>query len=215
MALFTRPAAPTRLRSWRSAKTAFSRVFQFQCAYCETTEYSGGSYRSFQVDHFRPKSKAEFRILEHAWENLYYACPDCNSLKKDFWPSEGQTEIGYTLIDPCREDPFVHVGVDQDGVPRALNSHGRCIIEVFGFDIRPELQRRWVWRDRLIREIAEVEDALAKAQQRPAASAVIDAKLLAQRLNKLTGMYKLCFLGWDTRPTGKRLWPGRPQSTTR
>ena len=205
MARYVRGNAPAGLRSWRRAKPALSRVFRFECAYCETTEFACGSYRTFHVDHFRPKSKAGFRGLENEWSNLYYCCPDCNCMKGAFWPTPAQEALGYSMVDPCLEDPFDRdVRRSLNGEPEALTRRGRCMIEVLGFDLRVELRARWAWRAELVREMAEVEDAVRRAKKRAGPRSAADAHALETRLEKLERTYMLVFLGWDTRARSRR-----------
>jgi hypothetical protein len=58
----------------------------YQCVYCAIHESCFGGSRNFHVEHYRPKSKTEFKKLENDIKNLFYACPICNTFKGDDWP---------------------------------------------------------------------------------------------------------------------------------
>jgi hypothetical protein len=69
------------------------------------------------LDHFRPKSKPEYKHLRNNPHNLLYACSPCNSLKGDDWPAYGlkgtiKGRSGY--IDPflANRRDFFDVGKD-------------------------------------------------------------------------------------------------------
>ena len=59
-----------------------------QCVYCSIHEKPWGGIDHYHIDHFRPKSKAEFEHLICDICNLFYACPVCNRFKSDDWPGE-------------------------------------------------------------------------------------------------------------------------------
>lgn len=64
------------------------KMSRFSCAYCTITE-SENPGATFNIDHFRPASL--FHNLESTCSNLRYACPRCNSYKRQRWisPEEG------------------------------------------------------------------------------------------------------------------------------
>lgn len=57
-----------------------------QCVYCAIPDASLGGLRSFHIEHYKPKSK--FKDLENDINNLFYACPICNTFKSNDWPAE-------------------------------------------------------------------------------------------------------------------------------
>ncbi len=57
----------------------------YSCTYCTVSE-SESSGATFNIDHFRPQTY--FPSLKDVCTNLRYACPRCNSYKKDNWISE-------------------------------------------------------------------------------------------------------------------------------
>ncbi len=54
-----------------------------RCAYCDGHPIA--AMGEAQIDHFRPKSRAEFYGLVCAWENLFLICSACNKAKLDKW----------------------------------------------------------------------------------------------------------------------------------
>lgn len=79
---------PTKGSHYREWKEDLSIEGRGQCVYCAINNYSFGGIRNFHVEHYKPKSKEEFAILEHDYQNLYYACSICNCFKGDDWPNE-------------------------------------------------------------------------------------------------------------------------------
>ena len=53
------------------------------CAYCDGFPMSDTGQE--QIDHFRPKSRAEFYELVCSWENLFLICSACNLAKREKW----------------------------------------------------------------------------------------------------------------------------------
>lgn len=69
-----------------------------RCAYCD--DYPLGT-REDSIDHYRPKSIPDFYALVCKWENLYYACGNCQSFKGEHWSHEtlliAPDESGYSF----------------------------------------------------------------------------------------------------------------------
>ena len=57
----------------------------YSCSYCTISE-SESAGATFNIDHFRPRKY--FPHLQDDCTNLRYACPRCNSYKRDNWISE-------------------------------------------------------------------------------------------------------------------------------
>lgn len=69
-----------------------------KCAYCEgfVTDVSYA-----HVEHIKPKSK--YPEFAHAWTNLGYSCPVCNTEKGDY------DDLSFPVLDPYEEDPADHL----------------------------------------------------------------------------------------------------------
>lgn len=75
--------APAETKHYRAWKLDLAVEGGNQCVYCCIHEGMFGGIRNYHVEHYRPKSK--FAGLEHAYENLFYACAICNVFKSDSW----------------------------------------------------------------------------------------------------------------------------------
>jgi uncharacterized protein (TIGR02646 family) len=134
MSTFTRRRRPPDGKSPRWYEGCLRLDFEFRCAYCLIHEANYQGHESFQVDHFRPKSR--FGDLDRAYSNLYYACILCNktSRKGANWPSEDETNAGERFVDPCSEDWEEHVEFLEDGSARPLTPAGRYSLRILDLD---------------------------------------------------------------------------------
>jgi uncharacterized protein (TIGR02646 family) len=60
---------------YNDIKEALEKLYRNKCAYCETKS------ERWDVEHFRPKSI--YYWLAYSWDNLLFACPDCNGFKSN------------------------------------------------------------------------------------------------------------------------------------
>jgi uncharacterized protein (TIGR02646 family) len=146
--LFQRQQTPPPKKDYRKYKPFLRKDFQFRCAYCLIHEAHHEGMWSFHVDHFRPKSRREFKRLALIYTNLYYACNKCNTFKGDVWPTAKERKAGYRFIDPCEEDPYgKHIEVHEpDGSVRTHSRAGKYMAVHVRLD-RGQLRRH---RRRLI-----------------------------------------------------------------
>jgi hypothetical protein len=124
---FVRRIIPPPYKAYARYKQFLRYEFEFTCAYCGVHEQDLRAVRAFHIDHFRPKSA--FPELASAYDNLYYACVDCNLSKLDIWPDAGQRASGHLFIDPCAE-PLIgkHAKLRNDGVLVPLTHEGTFTI---------------------------------------------------------------------------------------
>ena len=137
----------------------------YKCCYCERNNFEP-SYND--VEHYRPKLSANrgagfpthgYWWLAWTWQNLMFACPNCNrSWKNDEFPlatgsialipeqRPNGTEIAL-LLDPCVENPVNHIkftfhpGLPKNNwrpLPRSGSAKGDNTIRVLKLD-RPSL----------------------------------------------------------------------------
>ena len=155
--LFCYPSQPSRRRhgprgyaSYQQYKPWLRDEFQFRCAYCLCRErWFPNGESSFSVDHLKPRSLFPDRLGDY--DNLVYACVQCNSAKQDLYP----------VPDPFSEPYGRHLAVRKDGRIEGLTPVGDELIHVCGLD-RPALSE---FRARLIRVAkyaAEHSDASAR-----------------------------------------------------
>lgn len=120
-------------------KGALEELFHGKCAYCESriTHIAAPD-----IDHFRPKAQAlgidekvapdHYWWLAYEWENLYFSCQNCNRNKRNMFPVVGKrATIGNKgenlrkeralLIDPCVDQPQIHLMFDGEGMVRSVS----------------------------------------------------------------------------------------------
>lgn len=175
-------------------KTDLAKMQHNKCCYCEKREEQA-KYRD--VEHYRPKST--YWWLAWTWENLLFACIDCNrDHKRDQFPlSPGDTALVAELPAPGGEHPLVidpsDPGVDptteiafrreyvhkkERWVPRGLTDRGRKAVEVCGLD-RPNLLD--FYTDHVNQTVRPKLDALFRADREEDARAVVKAWDKAKR----------------------------------
>lgn len=136
---------------FRDLATELARdTFKGKCAYCESRIDSTKS--NFDIDHFRPKSRAigldgkvshfHYWWLIADWNNLYLSCATCSANKASHFPVEGKRakenavwqdtvefESGL-LIAPCVDKPIEHLDFHEDGQVRSATQRGNVTIEI-------------------------------------------------------------------------------------
>jgi hypothetical protein len=191
---FTRPPEPASLPPVRAAKLVAARaaiaggekvdfkeydvvkdaLFTMQhrkCCYCEKREEQP-KYRD--VEHYRPK--ALYWWLAWTWENLLFACVDCNrEYKRDRFPlAPGGTQLVAEQSPPGAERPLIldpadpsmdpaqeiefrseRVSGKERWVPYGVTDRGRATVAVCGLD-RPDLLD--FYADHVIRQVRPRRD---------------------------------------------------------
>ena len=84
------PTKVHKVGTYRDWKTEIAEESSNKCIYCAIHEASMGGIRNFHIEHYRPKSK--FPKLINDYNNLFYSCPICNTLKSNDWPNEPNPE---------------------------------------------------------------------------------------------------------------------------
>lgn len=113
---------PPAHNDYRRYKPYLRLDFERRCAYCHIPERRNGPSRNYAVDHFRPKSRPEFKHLRAVYTNLYYVCFTCNDYKGSHWPSAEEAD---RLLDPCEDDFVEHFEIAADGSLLALTPLAR------------------------------------------------------------------------------------------
>jgi HNH endonuclease len=106
--------------------------FSFRCVYCLDRErwYPTG-HASFGVDHILPKGEAEYANLVCDYDNLLYACNQCNSSKRD--------EL---LLNPCADVFGEHLSIGDDGEIVGLTREGKELVDILRLDLRDRTEDR-------------------------------------------------------------------------
>jgi len=164
---------------------------EFRCVYCAIHESKLGGVRIFHVEHYRPKSRDEFKHLEHVLSNLFYVCPICNSFKSDTWPAEPTpTFDNASYPDPSVTDYSVLFEVRADGEVEGLNPASRYIVSQLYFN-RPQLilERRQFALNEELENLNQNQSGLMDAlKNRGDAQSVIYITQLAEINQQLTGL---------------------------
>jgi hypothetical protein len=161
---------------WRAALDVLRGASYDKCVWCES---ESGSTGPADVDHYRPKHRAEGLLkgdihpdhywwLAYSWDNLVLCCQDCNRAKRNRFPVIGKRlEPGDPsdaeqplLLNPYgTDDPAQHLWFEDDGTVRPISHRGDVTIEVLALN-RPNLvQRR--------REAAELTQSVLVAAPDP------------------------------------------------
>lgn len=116
--------------------------FGYRCVYCGCHEVEvapGAAQGGFEVEHFRPRSRKEFRRYASDYQNLHWSCRACNAAKSDGWPSPEEQELGYVLLDPVADSLAEHLAGGDDFELVALTAAGEYFIDTF--DLNSQLHR--------------------------------------------------------------------------
>lgn len=112
--IFSHRSTPPSEKDYKKYRHKIREDFHESCAYCLMHEIYARGEESFELDHFRPKSRPEFSDLICEYTNIYYACHACNNRKWSHWPSEELQKQGSRFIDTCSELFSEHF-LDDDG----------------------------------------------------------------------------------------------------
>lgn len=136
MPKIVRQHSPKTYKNHRNAKKFLRQDFAYNCAYCNVSEAERGGARSFHIDHYKPESICKNYLEANVYSNLIYSCGECNELKSDFWPTVFQRFWQQYVINPCVEDPNLHID-KSNFVWAEINVLGFWNIELFDL-VSPE-----------------------------------------------------------------------------
>ena len=119
---------PRGYRDYRSYKPWLRDEFAFRCVYCLWRErWCADGDQMFSVDHLLPRTTHPERLCDY--DNLVYACCQCNALKQEATP----------VLNPCEEALGQHLEIHSDGSVRALTARGAEQVALCRLN-RPRLQ---------------------------------------------------------------------------
>lgn len=104
-------------------------MYQECCCYCES-KITPSSYP--EIEHFKPKSKVEYKYLCYDYNNLHYCCRKCNLQKSD--------EYSEKMFNPTDGDPEKHMYYEKY-VAKAVDDRGQVMIDTVGLNSRKDLER--------------------------------------------------------------------------
>jgi hypothetical protein len=137
-----------------------------QCVYCAIHEASFGGIRNFNVEHYKPKSK--YGDLVDDIQNLYYACPICNTFKSNDWPADPAADFSnLSYPDPSKVDYSEIMEFDQEtGLVKGKYVAGVYIITKLNLNRgQLVLERKWHAKsDDLDRTVSSIRDLVPHLQ---------------------------------------------------
>lgn len=120
-------------------KNRLREEFFYTCVYCGIREPELGGVKSFHIDHYRPQNK--FPHLISQYNNLLYACRDCNSHKSDYWPTPVERMLGHIVLNPRNHKIEVHI--DKSNFSwKGKTSKGRWNVKRFRLDTDLRVKQR-------------------------------------------------------------------------
>lgn len=137
----------------------------YRCVYCAVGEAKLGGIRAFHVEHYKPKSRDEFKHLEHALSNLFYACPICNSFKSNTWPAEPTASFDVASYpDPSSVDYSILFTIHEDGKLEGVNEAAKYVVsQLYLNRTQLILERRQFALDGELAQLRQEQDHLIKA----------------------------------------------------
>lgn len=154
----------------RELKEYLHDSFMGKCGYCESKiEYT----LLGTVDRYRPnngvREKNEYHQdlywwLAFEWDNLIYACKECNQFKGNYFPIKGKRALNQNedyhkedcmILNPYSDEPNNHLGYDSTnhGYIDALTDKGNQTIELLRLNRTDLIERRKNARKELLDQI--------------------------------------------------------------
>ena len=133
---------PSGYKNYEEYKPWLRDEFRFTCVYCLVRErWQRGGHRHFSVEHIIPRVVDSNRIVDY--NNLIYACVDCNSLRQD-----------RAVLDPFSDAFVAHLHIDAEGIITGLTSAGVAHIKILLLDSEEltQYRRKMIQTVRLIEE---------------------------------------------------------------
>lgn len=123
------------LGKYSDARKILAEDFENICGYCGKD--SKIMHERFHMDHFVPVSINPER--KNDYYNLVWACPKCNLVKSNKWPTEDKEianngDIGF--VDPATEEYDQHVERNEYGYIHGKTLLGQSICKNLNFHIR-------------------------------------------------------------------------------
>lgn len=177
-------SAPAAKGHYRAYKAELRIDFGECCGYCNSPDYVLGGVRSFQIDHFAPKSTFPARTTTYT--NLIYSCAFCNRAKWDTWigddpdvPNNGTD--GFE--DPCSAAYEKHLDRADDGRFIGLSPVGTFMIHELKLNL---LRHQHIWQSQAFKKLRArlrllKEDPRLKSDKK---------LLLLEEIEKLTEEYE-------------------------
>lgn len=159
-------------RKYKVARYALARAQYHKCCYCEQRQQS---VKWKPVEHYRPKS--QYWWLTWTWDNLLFACEQCNGSKLAQFPMEpGSTRLNPNQqppgaeralpLHPAQDDPREHIEfIPTDNKrwiprPRGASARGRATLDVLCWSNTPDDMPKPGLLDMWKERAADLEDSI-------------------------------------------------------
>lgn len=136
-----RKYSPKGYEDYTSFKPWLRDEFDFRCIYClfRETWYANGN-AAFGVEHFVPKSSQAGEALETTYDNLFYACNRCNTMRGTKALVDAEIQI-----DPDKLGQYLCL--NAEGEMEGKTKEGRFLIDILGLnsDLHVEWRECLAW----------------------------------------------------------------------
>lgn len=156
-----RRSGVTELKKYNDGREMLAKDFQNICGYCGKDSHV--MHERFHTDHFVPVSIAPER--ENDYYNLVWACPKCNLVKSNKWPTKDKDIVNDGIkgfVDPATEEYDYHIERNENGYIQGKSVLGRHICENLNFHIR---RTDLYWKIHSLYKIQEKLEALFDEQK--------------------------------------------------
>lgn len=125
----------SELGHYSEAREILAEDFGNMCGYCGKN--SSVMKQKFHIDHFVPKSLDANR--KNDYYNLVWACPKCNLVKSNKWPTKDiniSNDGTKGFVDPATDEYDYHLKRDKHGFIIGITTLGENICKNLNFDVR-------------------------------------------------------------------------------
>lgn len=175
-----------------------SREASGRCVYCAVHENRLGGRQVFHVDHYKPKSRDEFKALTNTLSNLYYACPICNRFKHDKWPNDPRDDHGIAAIPEPAQVNYSNLFVFDSSTGKIKGKYADSkYLEQALFLNRPQLnlERRFIYHSRREKELVAALHGMKDVLKEDGSDKAVE--LLCRSLDALTAIIDIKSRGED------------------
>jgi hypothetical protein len=163
---------------YSAARNCLRLEFTFSCAYCLSAESlvaPAERFGGFEIDHFVPQKLR--KDLVHAYTNLIWSCAECNGVKRQTWPTDGEVAAGFRFVDPTVEPLAAHLAI-VGCLVQPLTTAGKYMVEVLTLNSLVQQHRRSMRERKIVAfETAQARFMLLKEQVVADSTLRLDAEL--------------------------------------
>jgi hypothetical protein len=137
-----RKLSPGPFATYQQYKPFLREEFGHRCVYCRLADVMVGGVKAFTVDHYY--SKKFYPHLETQYDNLFYACPECNRWKHT-WPFTARGKrLTFIIPNPCAAIMSSHLEYEGARVV-SRSEDGARTLEVLHLNNAGRIELRELW----------------------------------------------------------------------